>query len=302
MTFPATDEQDYPRITPAVQWLIAINVAIFFLQLTVVSSMDMATVLGFELRDLTEQPWTILTYMFVHAGFLHLAFNMYLLWVFGPRLEHAWSPGSFLWYFLWCGLGGWLFHMMLTRDGILVGASAGVFGVMLAYAMRWPDEEILAFFLIPVKVKWLVLLFAGLDLVFGIASLGATGGSVAHFAHLGGFAFGWMYLRWSAAPSIDRLRQRMSQLPDVTDETPRAIPRAHRPRERGSEIDEIVARSNAIATQRPATTTLSGKVGKKKTEELNHVLDKISEKGIGSLTSEEKRLLEEMSRKLRNRE
>ncbi len=299
MTFSTIDEQDYPRITPAVQWLIAINVAIYFLQLTVVSSLDMAAALGFEMRDLTEQPWTILTYMFVHAGFLHLAFNMYILWVFGPRLEHSWSAGSFVWYFLWCGLGGWLFNMMLTRDGLLVGASAGVFGVMLAYAMRWPDEELLAFFVIPVKVKWLVLLYAGIDLAFGIASLGVAGGGVAHFAHLGGFAFGWMYLRWSAAPSIDRLRQRMSQLPDVTDETPRAIPRTHRPRERGSEVDEIVARSNAIATQRPATTTLSSKVGKKKTDEMNYVLDKISQQGLASLTTEERKLLEEMSKKLR---
>jgi membrane associated rhomboid family serine protease len=302
MTFPATDDyQDQPRITPTVQWLIAINVAIYFLQLTVVNPMDMAGALGFEMRDLTEQPWTIVTYMFVHAGFLHVTMNMYMLWLFGRRLERAWSPGSFLWYYLWCGLGGWLFHMMLTRDGLLLGASAAVFGVMLAYAMRWPDEELVLFpFPITLKVKWLVAILAGLNLVSGLATLGATGSGVAHFAHLGGFAFGWMYLRWNAAPSIDRLRQRMSQIPDVSDETPRAIPRTHRPRERASEIDEIVARSNAVATQRPTSAALSSKAGKTKTDQLNDVLDKISEKGIGSLTSEERRLLEEMSKRLRD--
>ena len=98
MAYSISDEQDYPRITPAVQWLIAINVAIFFLQLTVVRDADMWGALGFELRDLTEQPWTIVTYMFAHAGFWHLALNMYTLWLFGPRIEHAWSPGSFTRY------------------------------------------------------------------------------------------------------------------------------------------------------------------------------------------------------------
>ena len=303
MAYSITDERDYPRITPAVQWLIAINVAIFFLQLTVVRDADVWRALGFELRDLTEQPWTIATYMFVHAGFWHLALNMYTLWIFGPRIEHAWSPGGFTRYYLWCGLGGWLLHVMLTRNGLLLGASAAVYGVMLAYAMRWPDDEVL-FFFIPMKVRWLVVLLAGINLAFGLWGAG-TGSSVAYFAHLGGFAFGWLYLRTSAATGIDRLRQRMSQVPDIPDETPRAVPRSQpRPRERTQGIDEIVAKSNAVvAKQRPPappSSPLSDKFSKKKAEELNGVLDKISQQGLASLTSDERRLLEEMSRRLRN--
>jgi hypothetical protein len=106
----------------------------------------------------------------------------------------------------------------------------------------------------------------------------------------------------SSVPSIDRLRQRMSQVPDVSDETPRAIPRSQpRSRERAHEIDEIVARSNAMAANKRPTVspTLSSKFGKKKADELNVVLDKISQQGIESLTSDERRLLEEMSKKLR---
>ena len=90
MNASATDEYDIPRLTPAVQWIIAINVAVFFLQLTVVRPADMVAALAFKSPgDLTQRPWTIATYMFVHAGFLHLAFNMWTLWLFGPRLEQA---------------------------------------------------------------------------------------------------------------------------------------------------------------------------------------------------------------------
>ncbi|MEJ7811216.1 MAG: rhomboid family intramembrane serine protease [Gemmatimonadaceae bacterium] len=302
MSFQITDERDSPRITPAVQWLIATNVVIFFLQLTIMGHDPMAGALGFELRNITERPWTVITYMFVHAGVWHLAMNMYGLWLFGPRVERAWSPGAFVRYYLLCGLGGWLAHVMLVRSGSLVGASAALFGVMLAYAMRWPDDEVLLFFFVPMKMKWLVVFFAAMDLVAGIASVGGAGGGTAYFAHLGGFATGWLYLQWtSSTPSIDRLRQRMSQIPDVPDETPRAIPRSHpRPRERGPEVDEVVARSNALTAKRSITPAVAKKVGKAKTDALNDVLDKISRQGLGSLNPDERRLLEEMSRYLRD--
>lgn len=307
MPFSEIDEQDYPRITPAVQWLIAINVAVYFLQLTLVGPADVQRALAFEVRDLTERPWTIVTYMFVHAGFWHLALNMWMLWLFGPRLEHAWNSRSFSFYYVLCGLGGWLFHLMIARDGsYLLGASAAIYGVMLAYAMRWPDEEIRFFPLvfIAMKVRWYVVLLVGLNLAQGLWDLNrGGGGGVAYLAHLGGLFVGYLYLRFSAAHGIDRLRQRMSPLPDISDEAPRAIPRSQpRSRERTNEIDDIVARSNAMAAQhqRSATPTLTSKVGKKKADELNYVLDKISERGIESLTTDERRLLDEMSKRLRS--
>ncbi|MBC7789884.1 MAG: rhomboid family intramembrane serine protease [Anaerolineae bacterium] len=299
MSFQSTDEQDRFRLPPAVQALIAINVLIYFVQLTVVGD-AMRGALAFELSQLTREPWTAVTYMFVHAGFWHLAVNMYGLWLFGQRVERAWTSRGFVGYYLLCGIGGWLVHLMFVRNGFLLGASAGVFGVMLAYAMRWPDDEILLFFVIPLKMKWAVVLFAAIDLAFGLAGGGGTG--VGHFAHLGGFATGWLYLRWTqTSPSLERLRQRMSQVPDIPDETPRAIPRSHpRPRERGGEIDEVVARSNAITAKRVTGSTLTKRVSKSKVEALNGVLDKISRQGLGSLTAEEKKLLEEMSRWLRD--
>ena len=100
------------------QWIIAINVAVFFLQLTVVRPADIVTALAFKSPgDLTQRPWTIATYMFVHAGFLHLAFNMWTLWLFGPRLEQAWGQRSFSFYYLLCGLGGWLADLLIVHNG-----------------------------------------------------------------------------------------------------------------------------------------------------------------------------------------
>ena len=305
MNTSATDEYDVPRLTPAVQWIIAISVAVFFLQLTVVRPADMVTALAFKSPgDLTQRPWTIVTYMFVHAGFLHLAFNMWTLWLFGPRLEQAWGQRSFSFYYLLCGLGGWLADLLIVHNGTpLLGASAAIFGVMLAYAMRWPDDEVrvFPFVFIAMKVRWFVVLLAAWNLIFGMIALHPADGT-AYMAHLGGFAIGWLYLRAASVPSLDRLRQRMSQIPDVPDEPPRAIPRTHtRSRERTTEIDEIVARSNAMAAKRQSTTlSLPGKVGKQKSELLNLVLDKISERGIESLSGDERRLLEEMSKQLRS--
>lgn len=301
----SVEEQDYPRMTPAVQWLIAINVAIYFVQVTLVSPAAMQAALAFQVGDLTTRPWTIVTYMFVHAGFLHLLGNMWMLWVFGPRLEHSWNSRSFTFYYVLCGLGGWLAQLTFVHDGsYLLGASAAIFGVMLAYAMRWPDEELIVFpfVFISIRVKTLVAILVGLNVVLGIATIHGGGGT-AYLAHLGGLVTGWLYLRAASANGIDRLRQRMSQLPDISDEPPRAIPRTQpRPRERSSEIDEIVARSNALTVNKPrqaAGPTLASRVGKKKSEELNLVLDKISEHGLDSLTLDERRLLEELSKKLR---
>jgi membrane associated rhomboid family serine protease len=317
MSYAYADESDYPRITPAVQWLIGINVVIYFLQLTVVSAPDMQGALGFQLRDLSRHPWKALTYMFAHRGFWHLAGNMYMLWLFGPRVEHAWrvvrTPAqgsqSFTYFYLWCGLGGWLTHLLFVRGGLLLGASAAVYGVMLAYAMRWPNDEIYFFGVLPLKVKWLVIGYVAWDVFAGMISLnGGAAGGTAYLAHVGGFAFGWLWLRTPSTQSLDRIRQRISPV-DEPDETPRAIPRPlpRPPRER-SEIEDIIARSKAAVAKRepreprePARPPVTVITANKK-EALNLVLDKISEKGLHSLTAEERRLLEEMSRRLRARD
>jgi membrane associated rhomboid family serine protease len=296
-----TDEAESPRFTKAVQWLIAINVAIYFLQLTVVGAQNMLPALGFQADNLSGAWWTIVTYMFVHGGFWHLALNMYTLYLFGPRVEHAWSAGEFTRFYLLCGLGGWFFHLLFARESLLIGASAAVLGVTLAYATRWPDDEVFLFGVLPLKVKWMVALLVVMNLVGGMAE--GQGGGVAYLAHLGGLAAGWLYLRTSSGSGgIDRFKQRMTPATDIPDETPRAIPRSlPRAREKGNEIDEIIARSNAAVSRRQAPPAPPvGAKGGKRMSDVDLVLDKILQQGMQSLTSDEKRLLEERSRELRD--
>jgi membrane associated rhomboid family serine protease len=300
---PFSDEIERPNLTRGVQWLIAINVAIYFLQVTVVGAANMQVALGFQSSEFSRSWWTIATYMFVHGGFWHLALNMYMLYVFGPRVEHSWSTGEFTKFYLVSGLGGWLFHLIFAREAPLVGASAAIFGVTLAYAMQWPDDEVYFFGVLPLKVKWMVALLVGMNLIMGMASAGGGGGGIAYAAHLGGLAAAWLYLRSAGTgASLDRLKQRVSSVPDQPDETPRAVPRSMpRAREQRGGIDEIVARSNASITRRPVQEPpyVQPKSPGPRDLDLNSVLDKISQHGLDSLTSSERRLLEEMSRELR---
>jgi hypothetical protein len=130
---------------------------------------------------------------------------------------------------------------------------------------------------------------------------GGAGGGIAYLSHLGGLAAGWLYLRSaSTGARIDRIKQRVSPAPDLPDETPRAVPRSMpRAREKGSDIDEIVARSNAAVSRRPAPDLTPQNKARHTPSDLDIVLDKISQHGIDSLTSVERRLLEEWSRELR---
>jgi membrane associated rhomboid family serine protease len=306
MSFSATDAyDDQPRVTPAVQWLIGINVLIYFLQVTLVGTADMERWLGFDVHELTRMWWTIFTYMFVHNGLLHLAGNMLFLWVFGPRVERAWGSGAFVRYYLLCGLGGWLAHLLLVHGSILIGASAAIYGVMLAYAVRWPDHEFLLWFVVPVRAKWLVAGCVLMDLVLGVSTLSGGSSGVAHFAHLGGLAAGWLYLHTPPSHALERLRQRVSAVPDAPDEPPRAIPRAlpRQPREsrERQDADEIVAKSKAAVAKRPVSTQVPRAAPRtRRGDDINVLLDKISRHGLDSLTSDERKMLEEASKRLRD--
>ena len=294
-------EEPAPRSTSAVQWLIAINAAVYFIQLTVLKPSDVQSALGFQARNLGHQWWTIGTYMFVHGGFWQIALNMYTLWLFGPRVERKWGASEFLRFYLFCGLGGWFAHLaFVPGDSLLIGASAAVLGVMLAYASLWPDEQLLVFGVIPTTVRWLAVFAGVLNVVGGISTTGAQGGA-AYLAHAGGLAAGWLYLRMTATVNLDRLRQGVLPVPDEPEDVPpRAVPRAlprSRARERDT-IDDVVARSNAAVAKRTVAPRAVREAHVEPTA-LDRVLDKISAHGLGSLTPEERRLLSEESRRRR---
>ncbi|HYC52923.1 MAG TPA: rhomboid family intramembrane serine protease [Gemmatimonadaceae bacterium] len=301
MSWQATEtaDQDYPRTTRVVQVVIAINVAIAFLAATIVQSSELGSLFAFRAGPLSETWWSAFTYMFLHAGLWHLAMNMYSLWLFGPRLEHLWGARSFALFYLWCGIGGAVFHALFGGLASMVGASAAIFGVMLAYAMHWPKDEIYLFGVVPMRVSTLVLMLGLLNLFMGYT---AGAGGVAYFAHLGGFAFAFLYLKKPQHVSIDQLRQRVSPAPDVSDDmTPRPAPKPSTRSRHRDEVDEIVAQSKAAVGKR--VQLVPGKkpeVRDARGEELDRVLDKISQQGLSSLTPDERKLLDEMSKQLRD--
>src|SRR5450830_506715 len=300
------DEHDAPRLTRGVRVLLAINVAMLFLQWTVVSDADAFAVLGFQDGSLQRTLWSAGTYMFVHFSLWHLALNMYALLIFGPRLETAMGTRAFTLYFLWCGLGGAMFHLLFVRTGLLIGASAAVFGVMFAYWQQWPRDEVALFGAIPMRAWTLVLLLLAANLaagMLGASDPGAGGNGWVYLAHLGGLAFGWLYFRTPPAPSLDRLRQRILPAPDYQDDAlPRAIPRTlPRARAQRDEVDEIVARSKAVAAQKGPSVRAVSLVRtsrEARVAELDRVLDKISSSGLESLSTDERAVLDEMAKRL----
>lgn len=298
------DDRDPPHLTRGVRVLLAITAAMLFLQRTIVSDADAFAMLGFQGRTV----WSAVTYMFVHFSVWHLALNMYALLLFGPRLESTMGTRAFTLYFLWCGLGGAIFHLLFVRNGLLIGSSAAVFGVMFAYAQQWPRDEIALLGAIPMRTWVLCLVLVGANLTAGILgpsdpTSGANGW--IYLAHAGGLAFGWFYFRTPPAASLDRLRQRISPAPDYPDEAPpRAIPRTlPRARTQRDEVDEIVAKSKSVASQnRPVTrvvTTPSRSREDARAAELDRLLDKISFEGLASLSAEERALLDESAKRLR---
>jgi membrane associated rhomboid family serine protease len=145
--------------------------------------------------------WQLLTYGFLHGGFLHLFFNLFALWMFGSVLEQVWGSARFLFFFLVCVVGAGLVQLFVATQAVsagslypTVGASGGVFGVLLAFAMLFPNQKLRL--LIPpvaIKAKYLVILYGAFTLYAGVT--GSIGG-VAHFAHLGGMVFGFILVQY----------------------------------------------------------------------------------------------------------
>ncbi len=304
MAYATYDEFEQPRSVNAVYWLIGLCVGVYFVQATLIGDANMARTFGYAPGDLASGSlWTVFTYMFVHGGLMHLALNMWTLWLFGPRVERAWGSSTFTWFYLWCGLGGWAFHYMIQRSGgVLIGASAAILGVAVAYASRWPDDEVLFFGVVPMKVRWLVTFMAAMNVLMAVLDGGGVGGT-AYAAHIGGMVAGWIFLKTPNAGSLDRLRRRIAPAPDYGDETPRPVPKSSsRPRDR--DVDEIVAQSKAAVARirpvaPPAAVHTTTTVTPLPATALDDVLDKIAAQGMGALTTAEKHLLEEWSKRLR---
>ncbi len=145
-------------------------------------------------------PWQLVTYSFLHGGFGHIFFNMFALWMFGVQIENTWGTRRFAIFYFVCVIGAGLVQLvvatMAAANGTpypTVGASGGVFGILLAFGMMFPNQPIYLYFLVPIKAKWFVIGYGVLELWAGIAG---TQSGVAHFAHLGGMAFGFLLIQY----------------------------------------------------------------------------------------------------------
>lgn len=205
--------------------LLAVNVLMFLALMAFKRyGVDLNDLLGLHLFLASDfHPYQLVTYMFMHGGFTHILFNMFALWMFGRVLEQVWGPKRFLLYYMIVGVGAGIVQeivqfsyyyfelsdysgvnigggIVLPMDEYLnmwttVGASGAVYGILLAFAMTFPDEPLFVMPIpFPIKAKYFVIIFGAIELLSGLGVGRHVGDNVAHFAHLGGMIFGFLLI------------------------------------------------------------------------------------------------------------
>lgn len=181
-------------MTPWVKRLLIANVAVFFVQIMLPAyQYVLADLFWMYPPLLIRRPWTPITYMFFHGSPTHLLFNMIGLFFFGPALEARLGSRNFLILYVMGGIFGAILSIITSFRIPIIGASAALYAIMFAFARYWPHQRILLFMVIPVEARLLVILMTVLSLWGGF---GMWGSGIAHFAHLGGFLGGWLFLKW----------------------------------------------------------------------------------------------------------
>ena len=185
---------------PAVKWLIIVNTVIFVLTYLSPRELQGHTTVLFALSAVAAVKnlyvWQLVTYMFLHASITHILFNMLTLWMFGMQLERDWGSRQFLKFYFYCGIAAGV--CVLGVNMLLgywytptVGASGAIFGLLVAFGVMYPNQTVLMYFLFPIKAKYLVMIFVAVELLL---TFGPNTG-VSTIAHLGGAAFGFVYLK-----------------------------------------------------------------------------------------------------------
>ncbi len=253
--------------TTAIKLLIGANIVMFILKaLTAMYNVNMVGALGLSPQTIWPMLWQPITYMFIHGDIWHVAINMFVLWMFGSELEMIWGQRSFLKYFFVTGIGSglvWVLFNMGTSYTVLIGASGAIYGILMAYGLLFPNRTVYLYFLIPIKVKWLVLLIGAIAF---FSSFNDTS-NISHVTHLSGMILGYLYLKkeWKWNKMSVSVRRKVVELKSARDE--RKQKHIHMAQ-----------------------------------KDLDRILDKINESGIDSLTEDEKDVLYSSSKRLsRNR-
>ena len=176
-------------MTPWVQRLLIANIVMYFIA---PPGSGLFRELWFYPPIAWMRPWTVVTYTFLHGSVGHLFFNMIGLFFFGPRLEAKLGGRTFLWLYFTAGIGGALLQTIFATAAPMVGASGAIYGLLASYAYFWPRDKILVMFVIPMEIWLAVTLYVAYSLYAGMGNLA---GGIAHFAHLGGAAVGFTFLK-----------------------------------------------------------------------------------------------------------
>jgi len=279
MRFESPPRRSPFSLSPWVRGIIVANAVVYLLTITVFTDAWALDLTAFDPTKVAARWWTFGSYMFVHASFLHLTFNMLMLFFFGPAVEERMGGSGFGLFYFTCGFGGAVLSLAMSSispAAPIVGASGAVLGVALAFAASWPNAPIYIFPLpVPIKVKWLVAFLVITNL--WMAWVGAHTG-ISYTTHLGGLLFGFIYLKGE-----ERVMRRAR--PFIY--TPGSMSPSSRPLSR-TPVHAAQPRQQAPAHPPDA-----------RDEAINRLLDKISASGLGSLTPEELELLDEASKRLR---
>jgi len=185
---------DFRYLSSAMRWLLGANIAGFLLIHFVPQFYDLFSLVPAHFwKD--RYIWQVVTYMFLHGGLLHLIFNLLALWMFGMPVESQWGSWEFLKYFFLCGIGAGLVSVAMQPHSVthIIGASGAIFGLLVAYAMMYPDAVVYLYGFFPIKASHMAILFGFIEFLAGITS--STPG-IAWFTHLSGMLIGYVYLRW----------------------------------------------------------------------------------------------------------
>ncbi len=291
---------------PVLKTLLILNVSVFALQFFIFpSSINHLLMKFFALWPITGTnllepgsfwPWQLITYQFMHSlsTFLHVGFNMFALWMFGAELENMWGSKKFLFYYLLCGIGAGVIHLFISplfnEPLPTIGASGAVYGILLAFGLTFPNRSIFMFpFFIPIPAKIFVIIFAAIELIAGLS--GRDG--IAHFAHLGGAFTGFILLRFAERWGIYRFFEKFFK----SDAHYRSYFSQKYTEEPKPTRVKWVSRNDEEFERSKDTVIINGE---QITQQLiDEILDKISVSGYQNLTEREKKILFELSQRLK---
>ena len=261
-----SNQFDRPTLTipPGVKFLLILNAAVFIL-------VELSGQRGFFFHTFGLVPnliweemkaWQLLTYLFIHGGFFHLFFNMFVLWMFGKDLETQWGKNEFLFYYFTCGMGSGLFTALFSLNSIIpvVGASGAIYGLLLAYGFTYPNRLVYLYGLFPLKVKYMVI---GLGVIAFFASMSAGSSGVSHITHLSGMIIGFVVMYYNFNWKGIKLWYFQKRLQNL------------KKKQKSKDKEEIAMKKR-----------------------VDQILDKLNDSGWESLTEQEEQFLTKASKKI----